>query len=100
MFLMTPLPPPLMIIPFRSSEQSWAFIHLIFVCIATDLVSVWQKKNFADFVRFAIDFDPEKPIKKSNFEKGMTTEAMFKIFKIVDLTDVIGHAIALHIDDE
>ncbi|XP_033644809.1 rab GDP dissociation inhibitor alpha-like [Asterias rubens] len=93
---------------FKSVEGSYVYykkkIHKIPACeseaLRTDLVSMWSKKSFSNFVKFVIEYNPEEPVKKKDFSKDMTTEALFKIFGMTDVTDVIGHAIALHLDDD
>ncbi|XP_022080959.1 rab GDP dissociation inhibitor alpha-like [Acanthaster planci] len=68
--------------------------------LKTDLVGVFEKKRFADLVSCVAKYTEEDGVTKKGYQKGMKTEDFIKLFNIPNVTDVIGHAIALQLDDD
>ncbi|XP_038067718.1 rab GDP dissociation inhibitor alpha-like [Patiria miniata] len=68
--------------------------------LKTELVSFFAKKRFGNLVKNIMHSTEDGAIAEKGYVKGMTTEDMIKLFDISNVKDVIGHAIALHLDDD
>ena len=58
------------------------------------------KRRLGIFLLRIADAADDGRLTGSDFPRGMTTEALFSHFEVMEAADVIGHAMALYTDDE
>jgi len=70
--------------------------------LSSDLMGIFEKRRFKNFLIFVQEFDPENPSTWKEIDPNTSTMAdIYKKFSLDENTcDFVGHALALHRDDE
>lgn len=70
--------------------------------LASDLMGMFEKRRFRNFLIYVQDFNPEDPKTWKDFDpKTQNMQALYEKFGLDKNTqDFTGHALALHRDDE
>jgi Rab GDP dissociation inhibitor len=68
--------------------------------LSSSLMGLFEKKRFKDFLTFVTEYDIKNPKTHEGISPDMPTHEMLKKYKLDDGTmDVVGHALALYIDE-
>jgi len=70
--------------------------------LSSDLMGIFEKRRFKNFLVFVQEFDPENPASWKEIDPNTSTMTdVYKKFSLDENTcDFVGHALALHRDDE
>ncbi|XP_022080961.1 rab GDP dissociation inhibitor alpha-like [Acanthaster planci] len=68
--------------------------------MASPALSLLEKRPFQDLINCVMEYTEEDGVPKEGYVKGMKTGDFFNLFGVFNLHDLIGHAMALHPDDD
>lgn len=68
--------------------------------LGSSLMGLFEKKRFKDFLSFVADYDRSNPKTHGGVAPDMPTEQMMRKYKLDGGTmDIVGHALALYLDE-